>query len=305
MENGKRFLIPKIYKFKLKRRNMEKQIKILFGALFMLVLTLSLTSAMVVKSVDANNFQPGSEQEITIEVKNTLDEDATDVSLTFDISSNTPFTLIDSEDTKEIDKGDTEDFDFKIKALSDATAGDYPIHYKIDYSNSTGPQTAKEGDFVLTIEAEPQLVYSISAENPLIGSQGKLTLKINNKGLGDARFVSITLLPSKYTLLSNGNVYVGTVSSDDSQTENFEVIFNQQNPILNAQVEYRNFNNELITETIALPITVYTQEQALKLGIIKPNNSPVYIGAAILIIAGWVIVRKIRKKRRLNKAQGR
>jgi hypothetical protein len=280
---------------------MKKQIKILFSTLFLVVLTLSLISAMTVKSVDATNFQPGGEQEITLKIKNTLDVDAADVSLTFDIPSGTPFTLIDSEDTKDIDKGDTENFDFKIKAISDAKAGDYQIPYTINYNTN---QT-KKGTFTLTVEAEPQLVYSVSAENPLIGSKGKLTLKINNKGLGDARFVSLTVTPSKFTMLSNKEVYVGTVSSDDSQTENFDVIFSQQNPELNVQIEYRNFNNELVTETVILPITVYTQEQALKLGIIKPDNTPFYVIGAILGFVVWMIVRKIRKKKRLNKAQGR
>jgi uncharacterized membrane protein len=119
---------------------MEKQIKILFGALFMLVLTLSLTSAMVVKSVDANNFQPGSEQEITIEVKNTLDEDATDVSLTLDLTEE--FSITDFEDNPdEISEDDTENFDFTLKALSGAKAGDYQIHYALNYNDN---QTKKE-----------------------------------------------------------------------------------------------------------------------------------------------------------------
>ena len=51
---------------------MQKQIKILFGMLFILVLTLSLTSAMVVKSIESNNFQPGSEQDITIQIKKNI-----------------------------------------------------------------------------------------------------------------------------------------------------------------------------------------------------------------------------------------
>jgi hypothetical protein len=61
---------------------MQKQTKTIFGLMFMLILTLSLTSAMVVKSVEANNFQPGSQQDITVQIKNTLSEDAKDVSLT-------------------------------------------------------------------------------------------------------------------------------------------------------------------------------------------------------------------------------
>jgi hypothetical protein len=280
---------------------MQKQTKILFSALFLLVLTLNLTSAMIVKSVDASNFQPGSEQSITVRIENTLNSDATDVSLTFDLTK-VPFSITHVDDNpNEIDKEDTEKFDFKIKATSDAKTGDYSIPYTISYNSN---KTA-EGTFVLTVEAEPQLVYSVNIETPVVGSKTKATLKIVNKGLGDAKFVTVTVLPSKYTILSDDNAYIGTISSDDSQTENFDLIFNQQNPTLAIQVEYRKFNNELITETINLPVTVYTPEQALKLNIISKNNTSTYVVLSVLGFIAWMIVRKVRKKKRLNKAQGR
>jgi hypothetical protein len=285
---------------------MQKQIKILFGVLFLLVLTSSLTSAMMVKSVDANNFQPGSEQDITLKIKNTLSDDAKDVSVNL-VMTSLPFAIISSDSSAdEISQDDTENFHFTIKATNSATAGDYSIPYTIYYNlgNST-TQSTKTGTFILTVEASPQLVYSVSTDNPVVGSKGKITLKINNKGLGDAKFVSITLVPSGYTLLSDNNVYIGTISSDDSQTENFDVIFNQQNPTLTVQVEYKDFNNKLVTTSVDIPVTVYTKEEALKLGIISPNNTGVYIILGIIGIAGWMIVRKIKKKKRLNKAQGR
>jgi hypothetical protein len=279
---------------------MQKQIKILCASVFMLVLVMSLTSAMVIKSVEANNFQPGSEQDITLKVKNTLDEDAKEVSLTLDLA-NLPFSMNGIEDNPdEVSEDDTENFDFTLKASSSAKAGDYQIPYTLSYDNET-----KKGTFTLTVEADPELVYSVSTDKPIVGSKAKVTLKIVNKGLGDAKFVSVTLVPSGYTLLSGETTYIGTISSDDSQNENFEVIFTQQNPTLTAQVEYKDFDNNLITKTINLPVTVYSQEQALKLGIITPNNTGTYVLVGIVFFAGWMIIRKIRKKRRLNKAQGR
>lgn len=261
---------------------------------------MSLTSAMVIKSVEANNFQPGSEQEITLKVKNTLDADTEDVSITLDLTS-LPFSMIGIEDNPdEISEDDTENFDFSLKALSSAKAGDYQIPYTLNYDNET-----KKGTFSLTVEAEPQLSYTVSTDTPVVGSKAKVTLKIINKGLGDAKFVGVTLIPSGYTLLSEENYYIGTIDSDDSQNENFEVIFTSQNPTITARIEYKNFDNELVTETINLPLTVYNQEQALKLGIIQANNSGTYILVSVAFIIGWIVIRKIRKKRRLNKAQGR
>lgn len=285
---------------------MNKGLKILFSVFVLIVLTLSLISAMSVKSVDADNFQPGSEQKISIDVKNNLDEDTKDVSLSLDMED-LPFTIVDYDDESlDIDSDDTESFDFTIKASNSAEAGDYQIPYTINYKNESGDsQTPKNGTFVLTIEAEPELSYSISTETPVVGSQGKMKLTIVNKGLGDAKFVSITLIPQGYTLLSEENNYIGTISSDDSEIVSMDVIFKQANPTFTAQIEYKDFDNQKVTKSITLPVTVYSQEEALQMGIIKQSNTFVYVvGGAILFVI-WMIIRKIRKKKRMNKAQGR
>ncbi len=284
---------------------MNKQSKIWMSIFIALVFTITLASAMTVNSVNANNFQPGEEQEITIHVKNTLDDDASSVSLTLDMSK-LPFSVISSEDdSTDIDEDETESFDFTIKASNDAKAGDYSIPYTLTYSINGTQQTPKTGTFSLTVEADPELVYSLSVENPVVGSQGKIKLKIVNKGFGDAKFVDVKIISDGYTLLSEEENYIGTVSSDDSETINLDVIFKKQNTNLNVQIEYRDFNNKKITKNINLPVTVYSREQALQMGIIKPNNTPYYIGAVVVIFVIWMIIRKIRKIRRMNKSQGR
>ncbi len=281
---------------------MEKQIKILISVFFVLVLTLNLGSAMIVKSVDSTNFQPGSEQEIILKIKNTLSDDATKVYLTLNLEG-LPFSVIDSEDNvNTIDSDEVENFNFEIKASNDAQEGDYQIPYTLSY-NTNATQT-KKGTFSLTIEANPELTYSINTDNPVVGSKGKIILNIVNQGLGAAKFVNLLVIPDGYTLLSGKNVYLGTIDSDDSQSESFNVLFNKPNPVLTAQITYKNFDNQLITKIVNLPITVYSKEEALSLGIVKQDNSLFYILSAGLIVGSWIIVRKIRKKKRLNKSRG-
>ena len=285
---------------------MNKQTKTIFSAFILIILTLNLASAITIKSFETDNFEPGSQQDITINVKNTLDLDTEDVSLTLDLSE-VPFTIIDSDsDDIEISSDDTEDFEFTIKAWSEAKAGDYQIPYTLSYkeNESSGVET-KTGTFSLTIEANPELVYSVVAEGAIVGSKGKLTLKIVNKGLGDAKFVSVKIIPEGYVLLSETENYIGTVSSDDSETASFDVIFKDKSPTLTAQVEYKDFNNEENIKTVTLPVTVYSTEEALALGIKQKDNTPVYIGAGMVLFVAWMIVRKIRKKKRINKSQGR
>jgi len=284
---------------------MEKRIKILMSTFFVLVLALGLTSAMVVKSVDANNFQPGNTQDISVKIKNTLGSDAKDISLILD-TTGIPFSIIDSDDSINIIySDDTESFNFVVKASSDAKAGSYQIPYTLSYSLNNTPQTPKKGTFSLTIEANPELVYSASTDTPVVGSHGKISLNIVNQGLGDAKFLSVTIIPEGYTLLSGSKVYLGTISSDDSQSESFNVVFDKQDPILTAQVTYKNFDNQLVNKIVNLPLTVYSKEEALKLGLVKPDNSLFYVLSIGLIFGAWMITKKIRKKKRLNKAQGK
>ncbi|VVB82041.1 NPCBM-associated, NEW3 domain of alpha-galactosidase [uncultured archaeon] len=285
---------------------MNKQTRFLICTLAIFILTLGLTSAMTVNSINADNFQPGSDQNIIIKVKNTLTNDAKDVSLILNLPTGTPFTIISSDNSiDEISSDDSESFSFEMKASNDAKAGDYSIPYTLSYSINGTQQTPRTGTFSLTVEANPELSYSVSTDNPIIGAQGKIKLTIVNKGLGDAKFVNVKITSEGYTLLSDENDYIGTISSDDSQTVNFDVIFNNQNPTLNVLVEYKDFDNNKVTKNVNLPITVYSNKEALKLGIIKQDNTFLYILIVAIGIGVWIIVGKIKKKKRLNKAQGR
>lgn len=272
--------------------------------LVFLVFTLSLASAMTIKSIDTDNFQPGNEQEVTIEIKNTLDETAEDVSLSLDLSD-LHFVAISSEDNvDEIDEDDSENFNFVIKASNDGKAGDYEVPYTLTYKINNTSHT-KQGTFSLTIEGNPELVYSATVETPVVGQQGKIILKIINKGFGDAKFVSLIINPNGYTLLSDSENYIGTISSDDFETINLDVIFKNQNPTLNAQIEYKDFNNKKVTKDITIPLTVYTREKAIELGIIKQSYTLYYVIGAIVLFVVWMIRRRIKKKKRLERVQGR
>ncbi|MDO8467815.1 MAG: hypothetical protein Q7S56_02625, partial [Nanoarchaeota archaeon] len=225
-------------------KNLTKIVIAVFIIAMYFVSLIALGSAMTLYSVSADNIQPGSEKDISVKIKNTLDDDAKDVSLSL-ILTKLPFAASGSaeDNTDQIDSGDIETFNFKIKALNDVKAGSYEIPYHLIYKTNNTVQT-KDGTFSLTVEANPELYYSASAENPIVGSQGKIKLTIVNKGFGDAKFTSVKLTPEGYTLLSEDNQYIGTIASDDSETLSFDTIFKKENPILNAQIEYKDFNNQ-------------------------------------------------------------
>lgn len=282
---------------------MKNTIKTILVGLI-LILSLSIVSAMTVSSVDSNDFQPGSEQSITLKVKNTLNEQVEDVSLNLDLSK-VPFIVTDSEnDIDEIDEDDSETLDFTIKASNNAEAGDYEIPYTLNYILNNTSHT-KEGTFSLTIEGNPELVYTALIDKPVVGEKAQITLKIVNKGFGDAKFTTVKITPNGYTLTSEDNVYIGTIDSDDFETITLDVILKSENPTLNAQIEYKDFDNQKITKNVNLPLTVYSREKAIELGIIQKDYTLYYSAGAVILFVVWIIRRQMKKKKRLERSQGR
>mgnify|MGYP001572199423 FL=1 len=166
-------------------------------------------------------------------------------------------------------------------------------------------QSSRTGTIGIKVESSPDLSFSLSTDNPIIGQQGKITLKVVNSGLSEAKFVSLKILPQGFTLLSQAEDYIGTINSDDFSSTTFNVIFNKENERLNAIVKYKDFNNNDLIKNIDLPITAYTQEKAIQLGLMKKSNLSLYISLIIALILIIIIWRMIKKRRRLRKSMNK
>ncbi len=270
--------------------------------LFLTFVLISQASAVFISDINAQDISPGKEGKISITVENDLQDTIEDVSVRIDLT-NLPFRPIgSSEDSaNEIDEDEEEDFSFRLKSANDISPGDYQIPFVLSYFiNNT--QKEQKGSFGLSVTGNVDLDYTISAETPVIGERSQITLRIVNKGLADAGFVNVKLQPSGYSLLSDSQVYIGEVASDDFETATFEVLFKDNNPVFEAIIEYRNFENDKQKETVILPITVYSREEALKLGIIKRSNVMLIVSIIILIILLWILWRFLRKRQRLKKS---
>jgi hypothetical protein len=272
-------------------------------ALVLLVLTLNMISALSVDS-EYITIYPGDSGSVTLNVKNNLNNDLTDVSVML-VLNNLPFTTVgSSEKIKDINEGDSEKFTFTIKASTDAVPGDYSIPYKITYLDSNGNNVVENGTFGLRISAKTELDFSAEARGAtintaVVGQQGKVSLNIINKGLGKIKFVSVQIFPNGFDLTSGDDkVYIGTIASDDSDTATFDVIFKSQTPVLSATVSYKDFDNKDQTQTINLPVKVYTQDQALQLGLVQKSRTTLYIGIVVGLVVIWFVWRSIRKRRK-------
>lgn len=274
----------------------------IFIALLISLFFLSTASAIIINSVDVSPISPGQEGTISIEVKNTLNDDAGEVSLVLKFE-NLPFIPIGASEQSvdEITEDDEEEFLFRIKASSSIKPGDYEIPYEISYSINNEEKT-RSGTIGVKVASNPELVFNIGTDSPVQNTNGKISLKVVNKGFSDARFVSIKVLPEDFTLLSDDEVYIGEVKSDDYETVNFNVVFKKLNSNFRAVVEYRDFNNEKVIENINIPFRVYSEEKALELGLITKSKTTTYIIIVAVVIVLFLLWRTIKKRRRLKRS---
>ena len=285
-----------------------------------LVLTLNFATAVIVDSNFITIF-PGEEGRIILDVENNNNFDIEDVSIALELggkkvfnslgilveeTENLPFLIIRGSE-KEVDDLDEDDDDtvsFTIRAFTDITPGDYNIPYTIKFVNADNDEDEERtGSFGLRVSAKTEIDFVAEVnEKAIVNEEGRITLEIINKGLGDIKSVSVQIFPSGFELLSKDKIFIGTINSDDTDIASFDVVYKSSNPSLSARVEYKDFDNEDQTQTVNLPLNVYTKEKALELGLIQKSKTGIYITIAVVLLVAWIIYRRI-KKRRKNKGR--
>ena len=290
---------------------------IMLVATFLLILSAAQISmpgadALTISSVDVSPEQiiPGGTAEITLNLENNFDRTLSDIEVYLDFSSEkvpiAPYGSGAEMSIEEIKSDKSKTLIFSVIALSDAKPGVYKIPVMIKYTDN-GTEVKKSSLISLSINSNPML-YITAEDSILIKGQGNtLSIKIVNNGLSDVKLLTIKLNEViGINMLSQSEVYIGELSSDNFDIAEFKIFVSENAPgLLNMPVElrYRDAANNELKETKNLEINAYSKEEAISLGLIKRNNSlGIAITIAVLVIA-FIIYGRIRKKRRQKAAR--
>ncbi len=286
---------------------MKSKLLILLTAIF--IAQLYLASALTISSVTSNpsEVQPGEKFSLDLTIKNNLNQDAENVIVSLNLNQQQiPFAPYQSSNEKKIDsiiEDDKEKVGFNLIAFSDAVSGIYNIPVQITYNNGTSE------NFLVSVIINAKPKIDISSEGPVLirGTNGKITIKIVNSGLGNSKFLSLSLSQVSGTqIIGPNNVYIGNIDSNDFDTADFNVFVNANAPsLISLPVEliYTDSRNNQITENKIVLIKTYTAKEALGLGLMPKNNAPVIIISVIGVLILFLIYRRIRKRNR-NKRNG-
>ena len=277
---------------------MKRLLKILISFLGLFLFFASFTYALSVESVIVNKVSPGEEGIIKVSVENDGDRDIEFLSFNIDFPENNIIPIGSSEAfVNKLKENDDEMFAFKFRVANNLPAGTYSISYSIRYEEDND-ERKQSGTIGIVVSAEPELEIVAEIQNPIIGQTGKLNIRVVNKGLADARFVSLSVESEDITILSEKSEYIGTIESDDFESTSFDVAYNKKLSRILVNVEYKDFDNNKQTMSTIIPLRAYTRNEAIERGILAKSNTTFYVVSIVILLIVWVLFRFIRKRRK-------
>ena len=256
-------------------------------------------------SIDKKTLEPGSSGIVKIKLANKADSTLKNIKVTLGLGD-LPLVPIDSTNEKSIYKIDSRqsyEFEFKVLAKPNADSGVYQVPLSVSYLDELGKNYLKNVTIGLIIGAKPDL--SITLDDSEIyesGKSGEIFVKIVNKGVTDIKFMNIKLMPSdNYRILSNDEVYIGNIDSDDYETADFELFIGgskEKKVSLPVVLEYKDANNNDFKERIELMLDLYSASEAKKFGLKKGNGFVGNLVIVVIVVAGLFIYRKWRKHKK-------
>jgi len=275
---------------------MKKAI-IIFTLIALNVLFLTQVFALNRNSVIVDSVSPGEEGTIRINLENDGKDDIKRLSFNLNFENSKIIPAGSSEAfIDELKEDDDETIVFRFKIANNLPTGTYSLPYKISYEDDE--KRIQNGIIGIVVSAEPELEIIADSQSPIIGKQTRLNVRIVNRGLADARFVSLFIEGNDLTILSEKSEYIGTVESDDFESSSFDVIYNEKFNKVDLKLTYKDFNNVEREIVESASLRAYTQDEAIQKGILTKNNVSIYVIVIIVVLVIFFVFRAIRKRRK-------
>ena len=258
---------------------------------------------------------PGSTVKVNFNLENMAASTLRDIKLKLELFSTVgtattelPFTPIGSGNEKTIaviGSGKNKEVQFDLFIDSEAASKVYKVPYTLSYSDAVGTEFSRSGYVGLMVDAEPDVSINIDETNIYsAGASGSVTIKFVNKGFSDVKFLDVVLEGSDdYEILSNPEVYIGNVDSDDYESADYDLLIKEGvegDVELPLQIEYRNSNGKLYSQDLPLSLKIYSGD-SLKQRMNNGGNSAVGVIIVVVIVALGIIIWRWRKKKKQNK----
>ena len=248
---------------------------------------------------------PGDDASVNLKLKNNADSLVRDLKVQLDTSATTvPFAPVKSTTEKslyQLDARKETTFTFNLIAEPDADGGVYKIPITITYADETGTTYSTTDVISLKIASIPDLLTTIDSTNIYSKQKsGEVTIKIVNRGLTNIKLLTAKLESNKeFEVLSQEEVYIGNIDSDDYETVDFKLDIKSKNEliVLPLELTYRDATNKEFDQTEKVELRVLSQSDAQKAGMVEKKSIGFTIIVLIVAVGLGIYFWRRRKKK--------
>lgn len=244
-----------------------------------------------------NRVEPGTSGEIVL----TLNNQAESIFRNIDVSLDTSEIPVAARETSRkrissIGAQNSENVSFTLDVDPDADNQLHDMPITIEYQDQAGNEHEVTETTGVNIGGYPELDVAVEESDIRKSERGTMTLRIINKGQGEARFTEIKLDETEnFEILSEDSIYLGSMIADDFQTAEFD-LYVDANQTLEVPVEitYKSGKGEQEKE-FTVTRELYSESELQRYGITQSNNSGMVIGVLFLVLVGGVFYWRRRR----------
>ena len=306
---------------RLRYRSKESNVWVNLGEFDVRIQTSDAILSVLSVTSEPEVITPGKKAKVAVKIKNEADSllrnikvKWTPLTIVSSLGSATtiieelPFTPIGSTNEKtiyQLDSKEQTDVEFNIVVSPDAESKDYKVQLTITYEDELGTDYSIDNIMGLIIGNSPDI--SITLESSGItkaGMKGEVVIKFVNKDVMDIKFATVQLEKNDcYTIISPEIAYLGNIDSDDYETADFTLYVKPGKDCKELPLEfaYKDANNNEYIQNIKIPLMIYSEKEALQMGLTKRSNTAGVLIIIFIVVIGFVIWRFIKKRRSKKK----
>lgn len=242
--------------------------------------------------------EPGSSSQMKI----TLENQANSYFRNIDVSLNVDGLPVAPQETSRkritsIGSEESKTASFTLNVDQDAENRLYQMPIEITYQNQAGQEFTTTQTTGVSVGGYPNIDVAIDESDIRTEGRGTVTLRILNRGEGQARFAEVNLEESKqYEILSQDSIYLGTMIADDYQTAEFDLYVNKGETLeIPVSVNYRTGEGDQ-SESFTVEREMYSGSELQKYTDGNGGLPWIPILVVIALVGGILFWRKRRKE---------
>ncbi len=242
--------------------------------------------------------EPGSSSEMSITLENQANSNFRNIDVSLDVED---LPVAPQETSRKrissIGPEESETASFVLNVDQDAENQLYQMPIEITYQNQAGQEFTTTQTTGVSVGGYPNIDVAIDESDIRTPGRGAVTLRILNRGEGQARFAEVTLEESdQYEILSQDSIYLGTMIADDYQTAEFEIFVEEGETLeLPVSVDYRTGDGDQ-TESFTVEREMYSSSE-LQRYTGGNGGLPIVPAVVILLLVGAVYVWRRRRNK--------